>query len=148
MTSNEETQLDNSLRIGSEVDEVCDRFEACWRTGVRPAIEDFLVGSPGSRRPMLLGHLLSVELEYRMRLGEPLEPLEYQRRFPDDEQLVVSVFAAVAQRFNVAPRGEASSSASTVAAGATKTSWCGWNANTSVPSASAPDPPSTTPTQL
>src|SRR5262249_20613685 len=78
----------------------------CWRTGVRPSIEDFLSGSPDSLRQALFGHLLSVELEYRIRLGESLEPLEYQLRFPDEERMIVSVFAAVAERLKVAPPGD------------------------------------------
>ena len=41
------------------MDEACDRFEAAWRTGDRPRIEDFLGGTTDSDRPVLLRHLLS-----------------------------------------------------------------------------------------
>jgi WD40 repeat protein/predicted Ser/Thr protein kinase len=88
-------------RIGSDVDQLCDRFEESWRAGARPVIEAFLDGTADSQRPVLLRYLLLVELEYRARLGESPERSEYQFRFPDCEKLVGSVFAEFARRFKV-----------------------------------------------
>ena len=49
----------DSTRIARDVDEACDRFEAAWRAGDRPLIEDFLGGTTDSDRPVLLRHLLA-----------------------------------------------------------------------------------------
>ena len=54
------TERDNQLdstRITREVDEACDRFEAAWRAGARPLIEEFLGGTPDEDRLVLLRHL-------------------------------------------------------------------------------------------
>src|SRR5438067_7277308 len=73
---------------------VCDAFETAWRDGQEPRIEDDLRGQPGPIRPALLRELLAIELELRVRFGEaPLLP-DYLDRFPDDAELVHSVFAA------------------------------------------------------
>ena len=95
------TRQDNwleSTRFGADVDEACDRFEAAWRTGDRPRIEDFLGETTGSDRRVLLRHLLAVELDHRNGLGESPEPSEYRGRFVGHEGLIDSVFAALARR--------------------------------------------------
>jgi WD40 repeat protein len=76
------------------VDGECDRFEAAWRAGARPHIEDFLGHVTAAGRAALLGHLMAVELDYRGRLGETPGASEYRRRFPGHEGLIDSVFAA------------------------------------------------------
>ena len=91
----------DSTRIARDVDEACDRFEAAWRAGDRPLIEDFLGGTTDSDRPVLLRHLLGLELDYRGGLGESPGPSEYRRRFPGHEGLIDSVFAEFARRFKV-----------------------------------------------
>jgi hypothetical protein len=53
-----------------QVDQACDRFEAEWKSGRRPCIEDFLDTVPEPGRLDLLHHLLVVELQYRLRSGE------------------------------------------------------------------------------
>jgi WD40 repeat protein/tRNA A-37 threonylcarbamoyl transferase component Bud32 len=96
---------DNRLkltRITHHVDEACDRFEAAWRAGDRPRIEDFLGGTDDSGRPTLLRHLLAVDLDYRGGLGESPEPSEYRFRFPGHEKLIDSVFAEFGRRFQLA----------------------------------------------
>ncbi len=83
----------DSTRIAREVDEACDRFEAAWRAGERPLIEDFLGGTIDSDRPALLRNLLALELDYRSGLGESPGTTEYERRFPEHESLIDSIFA-------------------------------------------------------
>ena len=61
----------------------CDRFEAAWRSGRRPRIEDELAGVTESERPALLQGLLALELELRGARGGPAMLQEYQSRFPD-----------------------------------------------------------------
>jgi serine/threonine-protein kinase len=71
---------------------VCDRFEAAWRAGQRPRIEDYLPDAPAPDRPALLRELLVVELAYRARLGERPDPAEYRARFPGQAGLVRAAF--------------------------------------------------------
>src|SRR5258706_14028773 len=66
------------------IEEVCDRFEAAWRTGGLPRIEDFLGETPEPERSALLGELLVLELAYRRRRGDRPTSEEYRRRSPGD----------------------------------------------------------------
>jgi WD40 repeat protein/predicted Ser/Thr protein kinase len=88
----------DATRVGREVDETCDRFEAAWRAGHRPRIEEFLGNPTDPGNLMLLRYLLVVELDYRGGLGEAPELSDYQRRFPGHEGLIDSVFARFAGR--------------------------------------------------
>ncbi len=97
----------DSTRIARDLDEACDRFEAAWRASHRPLIEDFLGGTTDLDRPVLLRHLLELELDYRGGIGETLGPSEYRRRFPGHEVLIDSIFANFVHRLRVV-RGGAS----------------------------------------
>ena len=88
------------------MDEACDRFEAAWRAGTRPLIEDFLDGTTDMDRQVLLRHLLGLELDYRGGLKESDGPSMYQRRFPGNEGLIDSIFAEFVQRSNVVRGGD------------------------------------------
>ncbi len=88
----------DATQIGQDVDEACDRFEAAWRTGDHPRIEEFLGGTTESDRPALLRHLLAVELDCRIGLGESPEPSVYRCRFRGQEGLIDSVFAKLSRR--------------------------------------------------
>jgi hypothetical protein len=79
--------------VAARVDAACDRFEADWRAGRRPRPEDHLGAAAGPERPVLLRELLAVELAYRRREGEAPGRDEYQRRFPDDAELIGHLFA-------------------------------------------------------
>ena len=74
--------------------------------GDRPLIEDFLGGTTDSDRPVLLRHLLGLELDYRGGLGESPGPSEYRRRFPGHEGLIDSVFAEFVPRSKVVRGGD------------------------------------------
>jgi WD40 repeat protein len=96
-TSGREDRHD-ATQIGRDVDEACDRFEAAWRGGDRPRIEEFLGDPTDPGYPTLLRYLLIVELEYRGGLGQAPELSEYRSRFPGHEGLIDSVFARFAGR--------------------------------------------------
>ncbi|HUQ71886.1 MAG TPA: serine/threonine-protein kinase, partial [Planctomycetaceae bacterium] len=49
------------------IDEVCDRFEAAWKAGQTPRMEDFLEATTGPEREMLLRELQRVDAHYRSR---------------------------------------------------------------------------------
>jgi eukaryotic-like serine/threonine-protein kinase len=83
----------DSTRVERDVDEACDRFEAAWLAGDRPKIEDFLGGTTDLYRPLLLRHLLGLELDYRGGIGESPVPSEYRCRFPGHGRLIDSLFA-------------------------------------------------------
>ena len=85
------------------LDEAGDRFEDAWAAGRRPAIEPYLAEVPEPERPLLLGELLRLELEYRRRDGETPRPAEYLGRFSDHSAVVQDAFADTPEP---APHGE------------------------------------------
>jgi protein kinase-like protein len=77
---------------------LCDRFEAAWRAGHGPRIEDYLGEAPEPDRPALLHQLVALELELRRDRGESPTLQEYRSRFPDHADLISTVFDARAPR--------------------------------------------------
>ena len=77
-----------SLAEFEHVVELCDRYEAAWREGRRPRIEDYLTEALESERALLLRELLALELELRSNGGERPEPQEYRERFPGHVELI------------------------------------------------------------
>jgi WD40 repeat protein len=84
-------------------EQVCRRFEAAWKAGQRPRIEDYLEGTAEPERRALLHELIQVEIEYRQQAQDELRPEEYRQRFPtlDSQWLPVSDPAHTASH----PRG-------------------------------------------
>ncbi len=78
------------------IDAACDRFEAAWRAGLGPRIEDDLARADESDRPALLRELLALELELRRAGGEGFTPGEYRDRFPGQADLIDAAFALAA----------------------------------------------------
>jgi len=74
------------------VERSCDRFEAAWREGKRPRIEDETLAVPEPGRSELLRELLVLELAYRRRAGEGPGPREYRERFRGYERVVDEAF--------------------------------------------------------
>ncbi|HJT76136.1 MAG TPA: serine/threonine-protein kinase, partial [Gemmataceae bacterium] len=54
---------DPSLSVAERVDAACDRFEAEWKAGRRPRIDDYLAAAAESDREPLRQALLAVQLE-------------------------------------------------------------------------------------
>ena len=75
-----------------DLDQVCDRFEAAWRRGEQPRIEEYLEQTSADRRKTLLRHLLLVDVEYRVGRGDPVTAREYQERFPEHLEVIDPVF--------------------------------------------------------
>jgi tRNA A-37 threonylcarbamoyl transferase component Bud32 len=73
------------------IDQVCDRFEADWKAGRRPAPEEYLGTTGGPGRPALLRQLLLLDWDYRRRAGDEPRPEDYHTRFPDDTALIEAV---------------------------------------------------------
>jgi serine/threonine-protein kinase len=85
-----------SATQAEELDRACDRFEAGWKAGERPTIEDHLEGIAEPLRSAWLGALIAVELDRRRRLGERPDPAEYRDRFPDHPDAVAAAFGPAA----------------------------------------------------
>jgi Flp pilus assembly protein TadD/tRNA A-37 threonylcarbamoyl transferase component Bud32 len=79
--------------LALRLDAACDRFEAAWREGRRPRIEDFLGEVAERERTELLRLLLGVELELRRGAGEDPTPDEYWTRFPEHLRVITEAFA-------------------------------------------------------
>jgi serine/threonine protein kinase len=92
------------LSIAERVDRACDQFEADWRGGKQPQIEDALAAASAEERPELLRKLLLVELELIASAGHCPAAEEYCCRFPQDTALVQRVFAEAAAASMSAPR--------------------------------------------
>lgn len=71
------------LTTGSRaIDEVCERFEAAWRSGAKVRIEELLEQTPWPPAAELIRELILVEVELRRELGSTPSIGEYMRRFP------------------------------------------------------------------
>jgi serine/threonine-protein kinase len=94
------------LAQARRVDQICTAFEAAWKAGQRPRIEDFLPAGPEGERAAILRELVPLEAEYRRQAGEEPRPEEYDRRFPDlDPAWLAAAVAGSAgpvQGFNLA----------------------------------------------
>lgn len=73
------SSADPAEAVSASMEMACNRFEAAWKAGEEPRIEDYLPGKAGPERVKLLRALLMVELVYRR--DPDLE--EYRCRFPD-----------------------------------------------------------------
>jgi WD40 repeat protein len=69
--------------LGRRIDEACDRFEAAWRAGAPPSLEEFAAGWDGNERAALLRELVPLDADYRRQRGEPRVTADYLARFPE-----------------------------------------------------------------
>jgi DNA-directed RNA polymerase specialized sigma24 family protein len=81
-----------------EIDTARDRFEAEWRSGRMPCIEDYLAQASERVRPALLSELLKLELSHRREEHEVPVLEEDERRFSEYAGLVRAVFANLISR--------------------------------------------------
>lgn len=90
--SEEFEQLDRGQH--AVLDRLAMRFENALKQGENPRIEESLIAEPydSAMRRVVLHELLALEVEYRMRCGESPQADEYKQRFPDERDLVSSVF--------------------------------------------------------
>src|SRR5512135_2430643 len=77
-----------------ELEDAIRRFEDAWQNPARPEIRAYL--PPGEGGTRLLTELVHVDLEYRLRAGEPARVEEYLARYPeltDDRAAVLELIA-------------------------------------------------------
>src|SRR4051812_36456851 len=71
-------------------------FEAAWQGGRAPRIEDHLHAGESARAALLI-ELVHVDLEYRLKAGEPARVEAYLAAYPElaaDRRAVVDLIAA------------------------------------------------------
>src|SRR5262245_38759963 len=76
---------DDSLQSAApdrRLDQACNQFEAAWRAGYGPRLEDVLAAAPAHDRAAWLCELLPIEADYRRARGEHCRAAEYLARFP------------------------------------------------------------------
>src|SRR5262245_53253707 len=78
------------------IDRVCDRFEAAWKAGQGPRLEDYLDACGEPQRSALLGQLLLLDWEYRRRVGDDPRS-DYLTRFPGESTLIEAVGQEMSQ---------------------------------------------------
>ncbi len=86
-----------SADLVQRIRRVCDRFEAAWRAGERPRIEEYLDAdsATGPERLPLLRELIVLDVAYRRRGAENPRPEDYQKRFPAlDQDWLVNLITA------------------------------------------------------
>lgn len=71
----------------------CERFEASWRDGGAPRIEDFLEAVAPALRERLLRELLAIEVELRSGRGESPTPEDYLHHHPEWAAAIADVFS-------------------------------------------------------
>jgi serine/threonine protein kinase len=86
------------LPLARQVDEVCDQFEAAWKAGQRPCIEDHLAGLPEPAHSFAQRELLALEIIYRRRAGESPQSADYHPRFADLVQASLASLPDVPQQ--------------------------------------------------
>jgi serine/threonine-protein kinase len=63
--------LDDGVTLASLIDKVADRFEAAWRAGAQPSLEEFLRGVDGPHRAALQLELEKIDRAYRFSATSP-----------------------------------------------------------------------------
>lgn len=86
----------HTVSFSGQIDELADRFEAAWKEGRRPRIEDFLADVAPPARGELFRELLRLEVELRKRSGESPAVDEYLGRFPEYRVDVNAAFSSAA----------------------------------------------------
>ncbi len=79
----------------SRIDRACDEFEKACRAGKPPMMEEFLLRAAPEERDRLLGELLEIELDFRQRSQSFVQVEDYRVRFPENAELVETVFNRV-----------------------------------------------------
>ncbi len=98
MPSRTDAQDDLSISQVQEIDQLCSQFEQAWRDGRQPRIEDYLEKVATPVHDALLKELIAAEVDLRRNAGEEVQIEEYQRRFPDQHEVVAAGWDLVADR--------------------------------------------------
>src|SRR4051812_44085094 len=89
----------------SRYESLLARFEKAWKEGRRPVIEKYLAEARGAP-PAGLVELVHIELELRLRAGEPAGVEASLERFPPLGRQAARVLDLIAAEFRLRRRGE------------------------------------------
>jgi serine/threonine protein kinase/formylglycine-generating enzyme required for sulfatase activity len=78
----DEAPTSSAVRALLRINRVCDEFEAVYRAGGSPRLEEF-VARFAEGAPALLEHLIPIDVAYRRRRGERPALDDYAARFPE-----------------------------------------------------------------
>ena len=81
-------EIDSTKVTRKGIDAVCDAFEAEWRGGQKPRIEDYFERLESTARTALLKELLLVEWELLEERGGAFQADEYVTRFPNHAAMI------------------------------------------------------------
>jgi len=79
----------------TRVDELCDRFEAAWRSNVRPRLEDFLEQVDALGWDLAFRELLALEVQLLLHSGAQPRQEDYVSRFPREATLISEVWEEI-----------------------------------------------------
>ena len=94
-----------------EMDRVCDRFEAEWRSGGPPDLAAYVSAAHATERAVLARELIAIDMHWRRRGGEHPDPAEYLAKFSCEEATVESAIVAGGVQETAVGRETISSSA-------------------------------------
>jgi serine/threonine protein kinase/tetratricopeptide (TPR) repeat protein len=87
--------VEADLSQAERIDKVASAFEAAWKAGQNPRLEDWLLNIGAADRPALVKELLLLEVHYRRQGGEAVAAAEYQQRFSElDESWLNAILTA------------------------------------------------------
>ncbi len=81
-----------------EIDRLCSEYEAQWRQGDNPRIEDYLPKVAPPLVPWLVKELVAAEVDLRRTAGDDVQVAEYLQRFPAHATAVEAGWALIANR--------------------------------------------------
>src|SRR5689334_15079666 len=84
-----------------ERERCCRRFEAAWQEAARPDLEAYLPVPEGPFRNSVLGELVHLDLEFRLRSGEEVRVEEYLRRYPQLEKAPEVILELIEEEFSL-----------------------------------------------
>jgi serine/threonine protein kinase/tetratricopeptide (TPR) repeat protein len=104
--SNDLTPRPRGSEVGATpLQTLVDRFEQAWEAGRRPLLDEYLLAD-GAERRQLLGVLVHIDLERRLKAGEAVRVETYLQRYAElgnDPELVL---ALIAREFQLRRRQE------------------------------------------
>ncbi len=91
---------DASVNVFDLIDQVCGDFRNQWKTGFRPAFEDYLTRVPENASETLFRNLLAVDIRYRQRGGDVPKAEDYLSTFPQFKRAIGDAFHYSTSRFS------------------------------------------------
>ena len=85
---------DETRTFQSRTDQICNDFEVQWESGTQPRLEDFLSAENKKLGSDLIEQLLKIDISYRRRREEDVQPTAYKKFGEDVFQVARSILAS------------------------------------------------------